>query len=284
MGSTCKYCGKPCKSRIGLASHEQTCNLNPDKINGFQQLNLIQEVQCKYCGKLCKNINSLFRHETTCVNNPEYDAKKFQCKFCGRYSPTNYGLTRHEKSCKLNPERIAGKSSWNKGLTKDTDDRILKKAEKAVEYYKTRPGTFTGKKHTEEYKQKMSDLAFEREIGGFHFRRGIMYNGIKLDSSYEVIVAKSLDANNILWQRCQRFKYLTPSGELHHYTPDFYLPHYNVYLDPKNDFLIENINPFTGYNDIDKINWVMQQNDIRILVLDKDHLDWQSIKKLIDEK
>ena len=91
------------------------------------------------------------RHEFTCKTNPEYNDKKFQCKFCGRYSPTSYGLTRHEKSCKLNPDRVIGKSPWNKGLTKDTDDRILKKAQKAVEYYKNRPGTFTGKQHTEEY-------------------------------------------------------------------------------------------------------------------------------------
>ena len=45
----------------------------------------------------------------------------------------------------------------------------------------------------------MSDLAFERQFGGFHFRRGVIYNDIKLDSSYEVEVAKSLDENGILW-------------------------------------------------------------------------------------
>lgn len=262
-------------------------------------MGVITKVTCDLCGQVLdkrKYAKHLERHE----NNPESFKHRYKldhddlfCKFCGSERKNERSLINHEMRCKKNPDRIPvynnnfnnkGRAAWNRGLTKDTDARILKKAEKAVEYYKTRPGTFTGKKHTEEYKQKMSDLAFEREIGGFRFRRGIMYNDIKLDSSYEVSVAKSLDANNILWQRCQRFKYLTPSGELHHYTPDFYLPHYDVYLDPKNDFLIENINPFTGYNDIDKINWVMQQNDIRILVLDKYHLDWQSIKKLIDEK
>lgn len=42
-------------------------------------------------------------------------------------------------------------------------------------------------------------------------------------------------------------------GIKHTYTPDFYLPEYNVYLDPKNDYLINNINPGLGFKDVDKI-------------------------------
>ena len=59
----------------------------------------------------------------------------------------------------------------------------------------------------------------------------------------------------------------------HTYTPDLYLPDYNVYLDPKNDFLIENINPTLGYSDKDKINWVMEQNGVRVIILNKNQLD-----------
>ena len=111
--------------------------------------------------------------------------------------------------------------------------------------------------------------------------KGILYNGVKLDSTYEMIVAKSLDEHDIEWTRCEKFAYHTPDGELHYYTPDFYLPKYNIYLDPKNDFLINNINPSLGYKDIDKIQWVMNENDISFFVLDKNHLTWDKIFEII---
>lgn len=56
---------------------------------------------CKFCGKVCKNANSLRNHERLCKENPE----------------------RQESSwVKFNHERGA----WNKGLTKETDERVKK--------------------------------------------------------------------------------------------------------------------------------------------------------------
>ena len=171
-----------------------------------------------------------------------------------------------------------GNVPWNKGLTKELDPRLKKQAESLSKSIKGKPGI----KHTEATKAKLSSIAKARELGGFNMRnKGFMYNGVKLDSSYEVALAQSLDRNLIKWQRCTRFSYLTPSGELHYYTPDFYLPEYNIYLDPKNSFLINNINPTLGYRDSEKIAWVMQQNNIKILILDSSQLEWESIKKLI---
>ena len=111
-------------------------------------------------------------------------------------------------------------------------------------------------------------------------RKGIYYNSIKLDSSYEVTLAENLDHHGIRWERCSRFPYHM-NDNLHYYTPDFYLPDHNVYLDPKNDFLIQNINPSLGYSDTDKIQQVMKENKIRIIILDKEHLCWEEVKKLL---
>jgi len=99
-------------------------------------------------------------------------------------------------------------------------------------------------------------------------RKGILYKDIKLDSSYEVILAQSLDEYNIQWERPGRFSYHY-NDKLHYYTPDFYLPKYDIYLDPKNDFLINNINPHLGYNDLDKIKQVELEHNIKIIVLNK---------------
>lgn len=60
---------------------------------------------CKFCGKVCKNANSLRNHERLCKMNPEHKDSPF---------------------VKLNKER---EHAWNKGLTKETDDRVKKYAE-----------------------------------------------------------------------------------------------------------------------------------------------------------
>jgi len=43
-------------------------------------------------------------------------------------------------------------------------------------------------------------------------------------------------------------------------------------LDPKNDFLINNINPRIGFKDVDKIKLVEIQNSIKIFILNKEQL------------
>ena len=52
---------------------------------------------CKYCGKECKNLNSLKQHEIRCKENPN--------------NITNKGNT-------------IPHTSWNKGLTKETDGQL----------------------------------------------------------------------------------------------------------------------------------------------------------------
>lgn len=54
-----------------------------------------------------------------------------------------------------------------------------------------------------------------------------------------------------------------------------------MYLDPKNDYLIEHVNEFTGMTDVEKIQRVMNEHDIKIIILDKDSLTWNKIKELI---
>lgn len=217
--------------------------------------------------------------------------KTLYCKYCNKMCTSNNSLAQHEIRCKSNSNRInvtvdgfnnIGKAAWNKDRTSETDSRVKDHAIQVKNYYKTHKGSFTGKVHSENHKKHMSELATERELGGFNMRKAkILYRGIKLDSSYELQVAQSLDLNNIEWCRCKRLPYHYPDGSLHYYTPDFYLPQYNVYLDPKNDYLIENINQFTGMNDLDKIKRVEEENNVRILILDKNSLCWDSIKELI---
>lgn len=218
---------------------------------------------CQYCEKECKNNNSLRNHERFCKSNP------------------NRELTNYEKFGPIKGFNDKGRTSNRKGLKKETDASIqrmlvtrkLHHEEGKFEYHRT--------PHSNDTKQRLSEVAKSRGLGGINYKSVITYNGVKLDSSYELTVAKSLDENGVKWIRPSRFKYIDSKGVEHTYTPDFYLPEYDVYLDPKNDFLIENINPWLGYTDVEKIKWVQSQNNIKVLILNKDNLTWDRISSLI---
>lgn len=68
-----------------------------------------------------------------------------------------------------------------------------------------------------------------------------------------------LDAQNIEWVRSKSIIlwWTDESGGKRRYHPDFYLPEYDLYLDPKNKFLIE--------KDRFKMNQVIKENKITLI-------------------
>lgn len=62
---------------------------------------------------------------------------------------------------------------------------------------------------------------------------------IVLGSSWEKQIAVFLDENNIEWIRPKSLDYVDESGKSRKYFPDFYLPDYDIYLDPKNPMKIK---------------------------------------------
>jgi predicted nucleic acid-binding Zn ribbon protein len=94
-----------------------------------------------------------------------------------------------------------------------------------------------------------------------------------LESSYEYRVAKDLDDIGIAWTRPAYLPYVL-NEQCKKYYADFYLVDQDVYLDPKNDFLIT--------QDKSKIEAVSEQNHVKILILNKHQLSWSCIKQLIE--
>lgn len=208
------------------------------------------------------------------------------CKFCKQEKKNKNSLAQHQRLCKLNPERditIFSDVDWQK--KKGTNQYI--KAER-LGLEKPQIKEETRKKISESSKlqkpksneviEKLSRLARERNLGGVRQSKWIKYNGKTLGSSYELEVVQDLDQNGIEWDTCKKFNYIDPFGKVRSYTPDIYLPGYNVYLDPKNDFLLNNINPSLGFEDQEKIKRVESQNNIRIIILNKSELSWETIK------
>jgi hypothetical protein len=60
------------------------------------------------------------------------------------------------------------------------------------------------------------------------------------DSGWEVIVAKWLNEHSISWLRpTDAIVWYDQKGKPHKYFADFYLPEFNLYLDPKNRIVVE---------------------------------------------
>ncbi len=120
--------------------------------------------------------------------------------------------------------------------------------------------------------------AKKREFGGLTSKRKVNYmtkSGkiVHLQSSYEEKIAVELDKYNIEWKRPKYLIWKDNKGKEHRYYPDFYLPNYDIYLDPKNDYLIK--------KDEEKIKRVKEQNNIKLYMLNSEQLNIKYIRNLI---
>ena len=71
----------------------------------------------------------------------------------------------------------------------------------------------------------------------YFFCRSLEKN-VFLESSWEVRVAQELDSLNIAWVRPEPIKYNNSTKDRYYY-PDFYLPAFDLYLDPKNPYCLK---------------------------------------------
>lgn len=204
----------------------------------------------------------------------------FICQYCNKESKiqSNNSLKNHESRCPENKKRVykngmTGKKSWNNGHTKHTCEITLKSSIALKEYYTTNPPTGCANWTSEQRSKEAKKQGF----GGYRENSGRSKkyyvddsNGKNtcLQSSYELRCATILDELNIHWIRPKHLKY-TIDGTVKKYFPDFYLKDYDVYLDPKNDFLIT--------KDTRKIQLVCEQNNVNVMILSNDNLTQEAI-------
>lgn len=93
-------------------------------------------------------------------------------------------------------------------------------------------------------------------------------NQVCLQSSYEKRLAEILDLEQIKWIRPKFLRYDDKK-----YFADFLLVDYQIYLDPKNNFLAK--------KDKDKIKKVCEQNSVDVFILTKDKICINYIRSLI---
>lgn len=156
MSYKCKHCGKEFSDRYKLTGHSTWCEKNL-KFSREERLKQLDDARSHI-----SNINA-HKHGYTIKK----DTTEFTCQYCGKICIGKNSLTQHERFCKNNPNRIESPfvkynkekdQAWNKGLTKETDERVRKGAENLKEAYSSGKviNHNKGITHTEEEKLRIS--------------------------------------------------------------------------------------------------------------------------------
>jgi hypothetical protein len=197
-----------------------------------------------------------------------------QCAFCNRECKNINSHKNHERCCKLNPNR----NYKNGMLGKKGSNQYIKAKELGFEvpvykYPKTRKAAGCSIASTEQ----KSLWAKHAGTGGYKPNAGhskkfkvkdSFNNDVVLQSTYELECSLLLNDLGINWIRP---KYLNYDNKK--YYADFYLPDFDLYLDPKNDYKAK--------QDAEKIARVCDQNNIKVYVLTKHMLTHEYIRNIV---
>lgn len=200
-------------------------------------------LKCKYCQKECKNKKSLIQHEIRCKYNPNRILSYFMDK------------ENQKKLINLRKEK-GFQNQYSKaktlGLPKPIcSNETKKKLSIAVI---NRPKEFTqaiGQKISQTIRKKVEHGEWHTSLSKkMHYN----YKGEDLHGKWELAYAKWLDKQNIKWIRNKKqFNYIFENKQ-HKYTPDFYLPQTNEYIEIK------------GYEtDKDRAKWIQFPETLKIL-------------------
>lgn len=196
------------------------------------------------------------------------------CKFCDKEINNKGGLVKHELGCNSNPNKvvyISNFSKYNREIALGLRQPSINSLTLTQELREKRRGVMTGNQYRlgdkvntktkEILSRKRSEYLEETGKGGF---RDVKWYKIKnllneefiVRGSWELKVAEWLNKNNILWKRKIYLKY-EKDGVKKTYTPDFYLPITNQYIEVKGYF---------SQLDKEKLELVQTQNNIALLL------------------
>lgn len=185
---------------------------------------------------------------------------KYTCDICGKQFDNKQAFCGHRGH--HNRKTPYPGWGWNKGLTKETDERVRKNSEKVSKSLVGRKGT----KLSEEHKKKISVHQSLHNNGGRC--KWYKVSGQKVQGTWERDLAKLFVKYKIDWEKIKTnnkvFRYTFKDKE-RSYAPDFYIKEFDIYLEVKG---------FWWGDDKKKMNHVIDQvielkNKIRIIEKDQ---------------
>lgn len=203
----CFYCGGPVKNKYCNVSC-QNRHQNTDK---FKKLRIKKKEEIKKFKVSCAKCNKEFEVEENEKNFPKKD--KY---FCSR-------------SCANS--RIFTKDIIDKIWTEDKKNKAKKKSQKINKKYWTKERKKEQSLRMLDIVRKNPDSYSAKNVSG---RTKIYeYKGTKVKGKWELLVAETLDFENIKWtNNIKPIPYYWKKS-WHLYFPDFYLLDHNIYIEVK---------------------------------------------------
>ena len=180
-----------------------------------------------WCGKISyqkRIINGTFKGNLN-IGNTVKRAKygTWKCKRCNIIFETRAKLLKHNQDNHTRFDEFGNKIHWNKGLTKEIDERVAKYGKT----YSSRIASgqvipsFKGKHHTEETKKKLALKGGKRSHSG-RGKQG-RYHGIWCDSSLELAWIIYQEDHQVKFKKYHGYFEYEFEGAKHKYYPDFVL-------------------------------------------------------------
>lgn len=160
------------------------------------------------------------------------------------------------------PPETKDRMAWSRGKTALDDSNVAK-------FVSTRKKNYAAGKFALNLQgfAKHDELRWKRTKFS---RKDSFGANVVLESKNEIEFAKLLDESNIKWSRPQ-FKSLSNGKR---YTPDFYLPDYNVYCDPKSIFYIIHFKS----KQLEKIKLFEEEYNTKVMIFwDTDKSKWKQM-------
>ena len=177
---------------------------------------------------------------------------------------------------------------WNKGLTKETDERVKQSSKTYKTNFEAGKFKIICHKHTLETRNKLSEIRSKyldsckagfSDVGWYKIKN---LNGeeFTVRGTWERDFGNYLTNNKILWIRNKQLKYIQTDNSVHRYNPDFYLPELDLYIEVKGYF---------SEKDKLKTKLVLEQNKINLkfvkeagIMLIRNNLDEELDKILVN--
>lgn len=163
-----------------------------------------------------------------------------KCSICGKQI-ANTSIKRHEKVHERVLKEKKNRVAWNKGLTKELDNRLTRKEETKRKIGKNTTKTNLERWKSIENKIKQSERMIlvakdHPESYGISNRsraKHYEYKGERFQGTWELEFFKYCERNKI---ECKRNRECFPyfwKEKIHYYYPDFYLEKFNLFIEIK---------------------------------------------------
>lgn len=274
---SCQLCKKELLTS-GLASHLHSSHqdIYPEKPRNYGP--------CKQCGKdLIGYWKKQFCNSSCAANytntlRPPGHPSRMKGNESRREKAIQQSLSKPAQHIYPKKPRV-----YNRVYTPKVPKALYTKITECKACHKFFPATKQRKTCSTQCKNLIHSIIAKRTLrenpSNLQHRRGIhvspIAGAVYLESSWEFLVAESLDLHNVKWSRPKYLNYTLDSKRKSYY-PDFYLDDFGVYLDPKN--------PYKYKLDKSKLNAVIAEHGIKLIILGRNELEWPVIKTLVEDE